>query len=277
MRAPAGLRRGPLSAACIAIALLLPAAAPDQAAAIPTVYIDPPATIADSGEVFDVGIRINEDADTFSNFQVIVRFDPAVLFLQQVFEGSLYTSYSGQRFFVAEEESLGTWEIFDVIFPAMSFVVAPGELARLRFQALADGCSFVEFLSVSLRDIERDPILPVASEGGVVLVGETAVGVGGPPELGGSWTLGPPAPNPSAGVVRLFLGRPPGALSNIRLAVYDAGGRLVRDLSSEGFASSGRLEWDGRDRGGREAPPGVYFVRLAAGDRTFTRKLLRVR
>ncbi|UCF71114.1 MAG: T9SS type A sorting domain-containing protein [candidate division WOR-3 bacterium] len=49
-----------------------------------------------------------------------------------------------------------------------------------------------------------------------------------------------------------------------RLSIYDAAGRLVRDLTSvvvrTGYQSS--VIWDARDGHGRQVPSGIYFVRL---------------
>ena len=59
----------------------------------------------------------------------------------------------------------------------------------------------------------------------------------------------------------------------VRLAVYDLRGALVRTLRS-GWLPAGRynVAWDGRDRDGRAVPGGVYLVRFDAGGKSFTRK-----
>lgn len=56
-------------------------------------------------------------------------------------------------------------------------------------------------------------------------------------------------------VLRLSTG-PAGA---VRLSVYDARGTR---LWEQEFATSNRVEWDGRDSGGRPVPAGVYLCRL---------------
>jgi hypothetical protein len=63
----------------------------------------------------------------------------------------------------------------------------------------------------------------------------------------------------------------------VRLALYDAAGRLVRELAT-GTMPAGRhfAVWDGRDRFGRAAASGLYFVRLENGGRTVQRKLIRL-
>jgi hypothetical protein len=54
---------------------------------------------------------------------------------------------------------------------------------------------------------------------------------------------------------------------HVRLVVYDAAGRVVRNLMNR-WESAGRHElgWDGRDERGRRAPSGVYFSRITVGE-----------
>jgi hypothetical protein len=62
------------------------------------------------------------------------------------------------------------------------------------------------------------------------------------------------------------------------LAVYDVSGRLVRRLSGARLvAGAFRIEWDGRDERGKDAPSGIYFARIAAAGRTYSRKMVVIR
>jgi hypothetical protein len=64
----------------------------------------------------------------------------------------------------------------------------------------------------------------------------------------------------------------------VRLGIYDVTGRMLTELI-EGSAGPGSIQytWDGRNgRGGRVAS-GVYFIRLRAGNRSFSEKLVIVR
>ena len=67
--------------------------------------------------------------------------------------------------------------------------------------------------------------------------------------------------------------------NDIKLRIYDAAGRLVRNLSElssvVGYQSS--VRWDGRDDRGRAVAPGVYFVMLATGDDVLSAKVVLVR
>ncbi len=67
--------------------------------------------------------------------------------------------------------------------------------------------------------------------------------------------------------------------ARVSLRVYDAAGRLVRDLVSGEQMASGSHErvWDGRDRHARGAAAGVYFYRLEVGRVSETRSMVLVR
>ena len=64
------------------------------------------------------------------------------------------------------------------------------------------------------------------------------------------------------------------APARARLAVYDVGGRLVRSVVDEELREGDHVAtWDGRDDGGALVGRGIYFVKLTAGDDSFTRKV----
>ncbi len=88
----------------------------------------------------------------------------------------------------------------------------------------------------------------------------------------GLW-LGPATPNPSGGAIVARFGIP--RAGNVRLAVYDVRGTLVRELWNR-FAPAGAhgAAWDGRDQNGRVVPAGVYYSRLLYEGRTLTRGIV---
>jgi hypothetical protein len=58
----------------------------------------------------------------------------------------------------------------------------------------------------------------------------------------------------------------------VRLAVYDAGGKRVRVLiDGQVGAGQTRVEWDGTDDAGRNLPSGVYYYRLRAAGLQYSR------
>jgi hypothetical protein len=65
--------------------------------------------------------------------------------------------------------------------------------------------------------------------------------------------------------------------AEVSLSVYDATGKLVRQLR-HGATAAGeyRLTWDGRDGQGRLVPAGAYFCRLEAGDLRAAAALLKL-
>jgi len=73
----------------------------------------------------------------------------------------------------------------------------------------------------------------------------------------------PPQPARGRAVVHVWLK----AASEVKAAIVDAEGRAVRALAVKGTAGVNRLEWDLRRDDGRDAPPGVYRVEVAAGTR----------
>jgi hypothetical protein len=84
------------------------------------------------------------------------------------------------------------------------------------------------------------------------------------------------APNPSP-LGRTCTVRLAGARSGpLKVSVYDAAGRHVRDLF-DGTAEAGTrtLLWDGADGNGRLVPRGLYFLRAEQAGVVATRKLVR--
>lgn len=94
---------------------------------------------------------------------------------------------------------------------------------------------------------------------------------------GTPFALEPNRPNPFRASTEISFSLP--AEGDVRLAVYDVGGRLVRQLVEGERLERGRHDrrWDGLDQSGRFAAPGVYYYRLEAGDRSATRSLLLLR
>ncbi len=250
---------------------------PRSAGAVPLAAFQPSVTVVAPNQDFDVQVWIS-GVDTISNYQVYVQFDPSVIEFVQAVEGSLYlhTYESDDTWFFTREESSGTHQVFDVIFPAMSYVLPPGELTRLTFHSIARGYSPLSFVEVNVKNIRRFPLDTLAWENGGVYVGDPT-GIGrGTDLIDGEWKLGKPYPNPTRGASSVLLGRPAGEERSV-LAIYDVRGRLLRALAGRPTGRSFEITWDGRDSRGREVVSGVYFYRLNAPGRTITRKVYLVR
>ena len=71
--------------------------------------------------------------------------------------------------------------------------------------------------------------------------------------------------NPARGAARFAVTLP--AEGSARAAIYNPAGRRVAILWADEVHAAGRnlLSWNGRDPGGRAAPPGMYYVEVALG------------
>jgi hypothetical protein len=161
--------------------------------------------------------------------------------------------------------------VFDaaLLGPQPGTLAGNQELGSVTFEATAAGDPRIRIVEVRARDAVNHNV-PVG-------ISNPTVGVPGPQRFIPAVTgLAPPAPNPirqsTAFTVSLAQGGP------VRLDLYSVDGRRVRTLLDETReAGEYRIAWDGRDGEGRAAAPGVYFVRLTAGARGYTRNLVYLR
>jgi len=82
-------------------------------------------------------------------------------------------------------------------------------------------------------------------------------------------------PNPFSGTTTLRLSAPLAAPAHV--AVFDAGGRRVRDLGSTESNRETSLTWDGRDDQGRAVPAGLYVVRAERNGTIVEHRVVRLR
>jgi len=89
--------------------------------------------------------------------------------------------------------------------------------------------------------------------------------------------LGAPVPNPAPGAATLVFAVP--NRSDVRLEIFDVGGRRVRALVRATLPEGHyQIRWDGKDDARRAVSSGVYFCRLEVGqDQVLSRKLLIAR
>jgi hypothetical protein len=103
-------------------------------------------------------------------------------------------------------------------------------------------------------------------------------GAPGQPEGGTAlaFRLDPAYPNPFAEQATVGFALP--RSGPVRLAIFDAQGRWVRDLVRAPLpAGEHRVAWNGLDAGGRRCPASVYFYRLEQGKRRDQGKLVLIR
>ena len=101
-------------------------------------------------------------------------------------------------------------------------------------------------------------------------------GVGGTEQGTNRLFIEPPVPNPSGGSVLFAV--EVGRAGPLTVEITDVAGRIVR-TAREGEVTASRQEfrWDGRDAQGREAGPGVYFIRARMGEDVATRSVRLLR
>jgi hypothetical protein len=117
--------------------------------------------------------------------------------------------------------------------------------------------------------------LALPARSATLAVVESPIVAAGDPQPAPNFSLRA-APNPARESSRIEFVLP--TTAEVRLALYDVSGRLVRVLE-EGPAGAGphRVVWDGRDAAGYEVPAGLYFCRLRAAGRAESTSLLRIR
>ena len=123
-----------------------------------------------------------------------------------------------------------------------------------------------------------DPLTPViqllAQVGVVVLLFEIGVAT----ELRALMRVGPAAPNPFSGLLRVPVEVPVTAGARVRAYVLDARGLLVARLY-DGVAPGGRMSlmWNGSDARGRTVASGVYWLVAESGGERHAVRLVRIR
>lgn len=91
-------------------------------------------------------------------------------------------------------------------------------------------------------------------------------------DLPTEFALLPAYPNPFSGGVTIEFTVP--TRREVRVRIYDARGRLVRNLFDGPAAPGYRvLNWNGDNNAGRTAGPGIYFVSVEARDKRLTQKI----
>ena len=94
-----------------------------------------------------------------------------------------------------------------------------------------------------------------------------------PPLTGPPFALLGMSPNPTRAGVDVAFDLPQTTV--VRGRIYDARGRLVRDLGTRTYLPGRHvLSWNGAGDDGYRPRPGVYFARLVLGAREITGKIV---
>jgi hypothetical protein len=138
-----------------------------------------------------------------------------------------------------------------------------GVVATVTFRALRAGDPKIRLASANARDPRNRKVSLVLSESAVKL----------PPSV---TQLAPASPNPFRQSATLAFSL--AQSGPVELAVFSVDGRRVRTLVRESREPGEyRVNWDGRDDRGNPMSAGVYYARLKAAQRGFTRTLTYLR
>lgn len=259
--------------ALLAVLLVATAAWAPAARAATSVSFLPSDVMVQPGQYFDMSFRVGASPDSIASFQLYMSFNPSVVELTSVSEGSLYTESGYMTWFIQGQVHPGFWHFFDTVFGPGTYVRPPGELVHLRFHALAFGYTQAHVDTIRMTDVRRDPLPVAAFEHGEIFV-VPASGIDDLETV--DLRIGPASPNPFSGETAIAF-ELPSATGGSSAGIYDLAGRLVRRLELPRGERSGFVQWDGRDESGREVPSSVYFVRLASGGKNARTTLVRLR
>ncbi len=255
-----------------AVVPVLGLAVAGAAAGAASVTFEPTYSAVQVGQTLDLRLRVDAPGDSLSGFRLYLSFDPEVVELTEALEGSLYHYTGHETWFVTDELEPGLWLIFDTVMGVGTYVLPPGEILDLEFEALAPGNTRAHIDTFLLADVRREDLsVSEATHGDIHVF--PATGIDGEETL---LRLGPASPNPFAtGTAIAF--ELPGGLPSATAGVYDSAGRLVRELEVPEGATAGRLSWDGKLADGREAPSSVYFVKLSSGGADVRARIVKLR
>jgi hypothetical protein len=197
-----------------------------------------------------------------------VEFDPSVLDYLGALEGPLFTGASASSYFSDDIDEQSRPQPNACLLGFGTSVSGPGSIAILRFIVLDDIATTVTLKNPVLRDVDRLALAGITEVSAELNATATSTGSLGP--TAGLLAL----PNPSSSHMSLvFSGRAP--TSPGRLSIFDAAGRLVREMVWPAHTSN--RGWDGRDTEGRLVANGVYHARLESGSRRMQTRIVRVR
>jgi FlgD Ig-like domain len=154
------------------------------------------------------------------------------------------------------------------LYRGESVKFAPGPttlVAAVVDTGYADAAGSPFFYKLTAVDVHgNESAVTTLLPGGALAVGDGAL----PRDL----ALAAPRPNPAAGATTLRYALPRSAA--VRLAIYDAAGRRVRELAAGGReAGEHAVVWDLRDGEGAAVSAGLYFARLEADGATRVRRV----
>jgi len=261
------------AAAALALCLTLPACASAQTVSC---WIEPAETRIAPGEYCTLYVHVDDGVDSLSCAWCSIGFDSSVVSCVSARQGELYDHAAFPTFFDWDIPSADTVSVTACVLGYRSYIIPPGSLFEIRFEALALGVTDVEIGLISVFDIDRNSLFEDIGQPGRIIV-TTQTGGTVPPAEGGRLSNYPNPFNPATTIV-LELPAGSGDGRSTEIDIYDAAGRTVRRLFS-GAAPAGRSEihWDGTSDTGSAVSSGLYMAVSRTGPLRLERKLVLIR
>jgi hypothetical protein len=135
------------------LAFLMLCAAADYAATDVIVSISPSVTTVEPGQTVSVGVRVT-DAYLLHGSSIVVRFNTAVLALDEVADGDVYTSVQPNPIFWWRPDSAAHADsvLVDQAILGAAVYSGSGTIFTVTFRAIAPGTSAVQLAAVDLRN-----------------------------------------------------------------------------------------------------------------------------
>jgi len=244
-----------------------------------TLYFDPDPKYVWAEDPFSVSMMTGP-VDSLRGFQVYLEYDPTVVEFDSALVGDLLAESAYPLWWYVYEESPSRVRIEGVVLGPHLAVNGPGELVDLYFTAVNwPDTTEIVFSQWRVWDVDTVEFLPVAVDNGLVIVFPGLQGVTPNGQAAGS-----PAPlalrpaDGQPGAAAAFTCEVGGRAADLRADVLDVGGRRVSALTPRlAGATRAWIEWNGRDAAGAAASPGVYFLRVRAGERMAVARIVLVR
>jgi FlgD Ig-like domain len=208
----------------------------------------------DMGEIGTISVELMEDLDIRS-VELWVEFDPTIVEHRQGGPGALFKSLPCITWtdFGLLEPNL--WHGYAVIIGHDCWTTGPGEVMVWEFEALFPGTSPIISINADLYAVDGLPLPNVYQSPAEIHVTHPLSRIDQPALRYARLQLHPNPFNPS-----VALDLPAGDGSTAVVSVLDVKGRLIRTLWRGAVGNDGiRLEWDGRNENGTDAPSGQYF------------------
>lgn len=237
------------------------------------------------GDLFTAAINIRDVGGDLAGvgthlrgFRLCVSFDPDILEVVQVDEGSLLSGI-GETYWSEPniDNTKGVITCIKCDITGQDGTDVGGTLATITFKAIGIGTSYVRSVgrsyttwpNIELHDSRWKPVIVISSYNRVMVYDSTAIGV---TELSQNY----PNPfNPETWVPYQLAED-----SGVTIRIYNSTGRLVR-LLDLGYRSAGSYVtkdsaayWDGMNDAGERVASGLYFYSIQAGRYNATRKMI---